>query len=549
VAERAGTIAARAAFASAKGFCAWRRNKAKGSKRREAGLTVNGGEAEHGGEAGPGGAAPLTARVARGAGWIVAGRLAAGLLGFVNTIIVARLLAPEDFGLVAMGLAAMQLLTNVTDFGVGQAVIKFRDAGRSEYDTLFTFSAARGVLIALFLGAAAPLAARFYDDPRVFWVFLGAGLYPLLTGFSNPKFFEFERALDYTKEFASQFAGKVAAVIVSVAVAYMFRSYWAIILGLAANGLVVLGASYLLRPYRPRVRFDAWRRVLDFSGWLTGVALMSALNNKLDSLIVARFAGPTGAGQFFMGQQFAELPTREIAFPISRAIYPGLAELQSETDRMRAAFLKGVEALSAVAMPAAIGFALVAHDVIPLLVGEGWSEAARVIAIVTPVMGLQMPLLAVQYYAMALGRTRLVFIRELIFFLIRTPAFIWGAHAHGVFGAAAAMAACGLVHVALNLALYSRAGGDSPLSPLWRIRRTLGAVALMAIVGWAALAIGAHEGPILRVALAIALGACAYCVAHAAMWRLEGAPEGVERSVIRVLAPLLAEAARRRRGA
>lgn len=503
----------------------------------------------NGSEAKQGVGTPLTARVARGAGWIVAGRLAAGMLGFVNTIIVARLLAPEDFGLVAMGLAAMQFLTNITDFGVGQAVIRFRDAGRSEYDTLFTFSAARGVLIALFLGATAPLAAQFYDDPRVFWVFLGAGLYPLLTGFSNPKFFEFERALDYTKEFISQFVGKVAAVIVSVAVAYAFRSYWAIILGLAANGLVVLGASYVLRPYRPRVRFDAWRRVLDFSGWLTGVALMSALNNKLDSLIVARFAGPTGAGQFFMGQQFAELPTREIAFPISRAIYPGLAELQAETDRMRSAFLKGVEALSAVAMPSAIGFALVAHDVIPLLVGEGWGEAALVIAIVTPVMGLQMPLLAVQYYAMAQGRTKLVFIRELIFFLIRTPAFVWGAHAHGVLGAAWAMAVCGLFHVALNLALYSRVGGDSMLAPLWRIRRTLGAVAVMAVAVAGSLSFAASAGPMLRLAFAVPLGAAAYFAAHAALWRLEGAPEGVERSVSRMLEPMLKRAARRMRGA
>jgi PST family polysaccharide transporter len=493
-------------------------------------------------------AKPLAARIARGAGWIVAGRLAAGLLGFANMIVVARLLAPEDFGLVAMGLAAMQLLTNITDIGVGQAVIKFRDAGRAEYDTLFSFSAARGAVIALLLGAAAPFAAQFYDDPRVAYVFIGAGLYPLFTGFSNPKFFEFERALDYSKEFIAQFAGKLAAVIVSVGVAWATRSYWAIILGLAANGLAVLAFSYMLKPYRPSFTMAAWRRIVDFSGWLMGVGLMAALNNKLDSLILGRAANTSAAGHYFMGLQFAELPTREIAFPVSRAIYPGLSELQGEPDRMRLAFLAGVEALAAVAMPAAIGFALVAADFIPLLVGPGWEDAALVVAIITPVMGLQMPLLAVQYYAMAHGRTKLVFFRELIFFLVRTPLFIWGAVSHGVIGASLAVAGCGLFHVALNLMLYGRVSGEAAIAPLWRVRRTLAACAVMAAL--LALLHGplTGVGPILRVALLVAAGGVIYPVAHWLLWRAEGAPDGVERTIERAIGPRLQKAVSSRRG-
>ena len=494
------------------------------------------------------GAKPLAARVARGAGWIVAGRLAAGLLGFANMIIVARLLAPEDFGLVAMGLAAMQLLTNITDIGVGQAVIRFRDAGRAEYDTLFSFSAARGVAIALFLGAAAPLAAGYYGDPRIAHVFIGAGLYPLFTGFANPKFFEFERALDYSKEFIAQFAGKLAAVIVSVAVAYATRSYWAIILGLAANGLAVLALSYALLPYRPSFTVAAWRRVVDFSGWLMGVGLMAALNNKLDSLILGRAANTSAAGHYFMGQQFAELPTREIAFPVTRAIYPGLSELQGEPERMRLAFLAGVEALAAVAMPAAVGFALVAADFLPLLVGAGWDDAALVVAIITPVLGLQMPLLAVQYYAMAQGRTKLVFYRELVFFLVRTPLFVWGAIAHGVIGASLAVAASGIFHIALNLLLYGRVSGDRAIAPMWRVRRTL--VSCGAMASALALLHPALAGatPILRVALMVGAGGVIYLAAHWLLWRSEGAPEGVERAILRLGGPLLQKAVSSRRG-
>ncbi|MCB2096023.1 MAG: oligosaccharide flippase family protein, partial [Parvularculaceae bacterium] len=82
--------------------------------------------------------ASLSARVARSAGWIVGARFVMGMFGFINTIIVARILAPQDFGVIAVGLTTMQILVNISDIGVSQAVIRFRDADRRDLDTLFT---------------------------------------------------------------------------------------------------------------------------------------------------------------------------------------------------------------------------------------------------------------------------------------------------------------------------------------------------------------------------------------------------------------------------
>ncbi|MFZ5619050.1 MAG: lipopolysaccharide biosynthesis protein [Pseudomonadota bacterium] len=493
------------------------------------------------------GGASLAARVARSAGWIVGGRLVMGLFGFLNTIILARLLAPEDFGVVAIGLTAMQILTNLSDIGVSQAVIRFRDADRDDLDTLFTLSAIRGVLIAAALCITAPFAASFYADPRVLYVLVGVSAFPLVTGFINPRFYEFERLLDYSKEFFAAVANKLAGVAVSIAIAVAFRSYWAIILGLATNGLVQLAFSYVMRPYRPRLSLASFRRIIGFSGWLTGVGLMAALNNKLDPLILARLLGVTGAGHYFMGLQLAELPTREIAFPATRAIYPGLSELQEDRGRANLAFLKGVEAMAAIAMPAAIGFALVARDVVPLLLGDKWLAAVPVVEIVTPIMGVQMPLLATQYFAMALGSTRLVFFRELIFFLIRTPVFVWAAINHGLIGAASAVAACGVIHILLNLALYSRTSGDHWTRPVRRARRSAGAAFAMAAALLALRATGLVENwaPLGRVAFEVLAGALIYLLAHAGLWRIEGFPDGVERLIGDLAAPMARRIARR----
>jgi PST family polysaccharide transporter len=201
---------------------------------------------------------------------------------------------------------------------------------------------------------------------------------------------------------------------------------------------------------------------------------------------------------------------------------------------MRAAFLRGVEALGAIAMPAAVGFALVARDLTPLLLGEKWLAAVPVIEIITPVMGVQMPLLATQYYAMALGLTKLVFIRELIFFLIRTPVFIWASVEYGLTGAAWAVAACGVIHIVLNLALYARASGDGALTPMWRARRTILAAASMvgALLWLRGAGLTGDASTIVRLVVEIVAGVGAYAGAHAVLWRLEGAPEGVERSIL-----------------
>ncbi|MEL7240056.1 MAG: oligosaccharide flippase family protein, partial [Planctomycetota bacterium] len=261
----------------------------------------------------------LGARVAKGAGWIVAARVAVRFLGFFNTIIVARLLAPEDFGIVAIGVTAMQLLQGFSDIGVSQAVIRFRDATTKDLDTLFTLSAIRGIVVAALLAAAAPMAAAFYGDPRVFWVFIGVSLFPLLTGLINPRFYEFERDLDFSREFIVSTLNKLAGVGVSVTIALLYRSYAAIIFGLIAGAAVQLALSYVFRPYRPRASLDSLDKVFGFAGWLTGVSFVTALNNKIDALIVARLAGADDAGKYYVGVQISELPSHEVAGPVARA--------------------------------------------------------------------------------------------------------------------------------------------------------------------------------------------------------------------------------------
>lgn len=480
---------------------------------------------------------PLHGRVARGAAWILAGSLSARLLGAINTIVVARLLVPDDIGLVAVATITMQLLQGFSDIGVSQTVVKFRDAGRDDLNTLFTLSVLRGLVIGGLLAAAAPVMAILYDDPRMKGAFLGVAVFPVVIGLINPRFYEFERELRFSREFMATIMNKFAGVAVSITIAVLFRTYWAIILGMLAGGLVQLVLSYAMRPFAPRVSFRSFAKIFGFAGWLAGVSFVAALNNKLDVPILARVAGTAGAGVYFMGFQLSELATGQIATPLTRAIYPGLATMQEDAQRMRRAFLRGVEALGALAMPAAFGFAFVAGDLVEVILGEKWRSAVPVIQVLAPVVGLQSLFFATQAYAVALGLPRLVFIRETVFLLVRLPVFVWAVLTYGLMGGVWAAAVAGLFHVSLNLALYARASGRAFWEPLWSARRAIGAVAVMAAYFvFLRDALAPEAGAAVRLAADVGAGAALYLLALAAFWRLEGAPDGVERRLLGLVA-------------
>ncbi len=239
--------------------------------------------------------------------------------------------------------------------------------------------------------------------------------------------------------------------------------------------------------------------------------------------------------------QLSETAAGQIAGPLTRALYPGLSEMQGDPARMRAAFLKGVEALGVFAMPAAFGLSFVAGDFTHVVLGEKWRAAAPAIALLAPVIGLQSLFFATQSYAVALGLTRLVFFRELIFFVLRMPVFIWAAVQHGLQGAVIAAAAMGLVHVGLNLALFARAGGGAFWAPLWSARRPIVAVAAMAL--WflmlrPAAAPMETVSPVLRLGADIFCGGAIYAAALWAGWRAEGRPDGVEGRALSACAAL-----------
>jgi PST family polysaccharide transporter len=477
---------------------------------------------------------PLNQRIALGTIWIVAARIFVRSLGLLSTLVLARLLVPEDFGLVAIGITMMQLLSNFTDIGVSQTVVKFRKSDTQFLNTLFTISAIRGLLVCAILILTAFLADSFYDDPRTFWVFLGVSIIPVFNGLANPKFHEFERDLDFSKKFKLQAIAKISSVIVAISIAVIYQSFWAIIASIIVGTFIEMVLSYVLQPYRPTFKLSHDREIFSFMGWLTGVSFVVALNNKLDTLLLPRLTSTAATGAYYVGYQLVDLATVETTTPIASAIYPGLSEQQDQTSQMRKTFLQGVEVLGAIGLPIAFGVAFIAEDIVQLLLGDGWDDVVTILQICTPFEGLLMLFVALQGYAVARGLTKYILFREVIYFAIRMPLFIWAALTYGLVGAAVATAAGTFVKWLINMQVYQHTSGGAFWEPVWQVRRSIIASVSMAAYFFFV----KHHMPLLedlpiifRMIFDIMAGAAFYSAAHLLAWHMEGRPRGVEKSI------------------
>ncbi len=480
----------------------------------------------------------LTARVMRGAAIIVAGRFFLRIIGLVNTILLARLLTPEDFGLIAIGVVIIQILENMSDLSISRAVVKFRDASSEVFDTLFTISLIRGVIVMGIMFALALPAAAFYEDVRITNIFLALGLVSMVKSFRNPRFFEFERDLDFSREFIVSILTKIASVAVSIIVALIFRTYWAIILGIAAGTTMEVILSFVFRAYRPRLSFKAFNQLIGFMGWLSASSVVIALNNKIGPLVLGRIVGAGPTGSYYIGVQLSNLVGREFAAPIVRALYPGLSSLQGQHLRMRNAFLRGVEAMAAIVAPAAFGLSFISKDATTLVLGEGWDMAAMVLAVLSPIYGLTGMLSGGQSLAMAAGKVRPVFFRELYILIIQLPVLIYTATHYGLEGALWGSVCTGIIYIGLQSRLYAMTVDDHWWRPFWIARRGLGALIPMSIWFWGIRpeVMAIEKLPLIaRLLTDCATGALLYGSTLLALWLLEGRPDGFERQVLGIV--------------
>jgi O-antigen/teichoic acid export membrane protein len=380
------------------------------------------------------------------------------------------------------------------------------------------------------------LLAPLVNDARLQPVLYALALSPLLHGLSNPRFVMFERDLVYSPLAVATLASKVTSFAVMLSIALLYRSYWALVVGLLAGNLTTSVLTYVLKPYRPRVTWSRFADIFAFSGWMSLTRMVTTVSMETDKIIVGRLLGVTDAGLYYMTQRVGVLPTRELVSPLQRILFPSFSEIAHDRARLRGVARESINVLGSLSLPAGFGFALVAGDFVPLALGDGWSSIVPLLTVLTPFLGVRATLSMALPCVMALGRTRLLFQVSSVYALVHLPAFIAGTALYGLEGAIWSIVLAGVFYCWLNAWMLRRSLGVSLGEILRAVRRPLAAALLMVgAVGVAAPLLPVQPGSLAALAAKMLLGGVVFCATQYLIWRLEGRPSGIERRLLQLL--------------
>lgn len=470
----------------------------------------------------------MLARTARGAGWMVGWRLATRLLGLGSTLVLARILTPDDFGLIALATSFAIALEVVLELGLEDQIIRARQLDRSVYDTAFTLNLLRAVLIGLLVAAAAGWAARFFGDPRLELLVLILAVTTAFSGLKNLGVVEFRRNLDFAMEFRLMILPRLASVAATLVLAFLLQSYWALIIGIVVARVGTVAMSYIVHPYRPRLSLALWREMAGVSFWTWAISMVIMVRDRSEAFVIGRLDGPAAVGVYALGSEIATLPTTEVMDPIARAAMPGYAAAMREQGASGTgeALTRIVAVTSLVTIPASLGISAVAAPLVLAAFGPKWLDAVPVVALLGAACTM-MSFRAGATLLRALARLRTLCVINAATMLARLGLLLLLVPRHGLTGAAIAVAVSLLVEQAFSMHLAAAAAGVRWAALLREVWRGVASGAVMALaLWWSGLGWGpVPEGGARAIGLvleAVALGAVVYGLVLVALWQVSG---------------------------
>ena len=487
----------------------------------------------------------VSGRLIKGSAWMSASRVVVNALSLLSTIILARLLVPEDFGLVSLAMTFLAIVVSVTELSLSMALVRHEAPTPEHFDTAWTLNALRGLLVgALFALSGWPVSA-WYGDDRLVNVMAVLGASTFISGLMNPRTAMLQRELIFWQEFVLDVVQKFAAFVIAIAIAYFYRTYWALLIGFVAGQMASTVISYTVMPYRPRVGFKHFRDLMSFSVWLAAGQVVNTLNWRFDYLLIGRALGMGALGHYSVGSNLAQIPTRETTTPLTKVIYPGFANIRDNPARLAAAYQRAQSLVTAIALPAGFGAALIADPLIRLAMGDKWEPAILVVQVLAAVFALQTLGSLSSPLGMAQGDTRVLFNRNVQMLIVRVPLIVAGMLIAGLKGIVFARLLSGLFSIFVAMRLVRRFTGLSLRQQLSANARAL--LSIAAMVGSVALvspvlSTGTDTMSLLtRIVVIGAVGGLVYCGTSFLLWIAMNKPSGPEREVQILIGKVLAK--------
>jgi O-antigen/teichoic acid export membrane protein len=419
----------------------------------------------------------LRSRVLRGLAWKGASQVFLQLSRVAVALVLARLLAPHDYGVAGMALVVSSLVLVFSDVALGAALVQRRELSEADRSTAFWTSVAVGAAFTVLGVAVSWPAARFYNEPAVQPLLAALSLGFFVSALGTTQEALLVRDLGFRRLELRLMAGTAAGAAVGITAAVLGYGAWAIVSQQLAIAVVSTVLLWFVSPWRPSFTFStaSLRDLGGFSARVFGQRLLYYLHRNADNLLVGRFLGAAALGVYALAYNVMLVPFSRLGGPVQEVLFPAFSRLQDEPQRIAELWLRAVRLVGAVTVPSLAGLVVVAPDFVRVVLGPRWSAMVPVLQILAWVGLLQSLQTLNGNILQALDRTATLLRYAVVFFVVHLAAFVVGLQ-WGIVGVAAAYAVSTTLVEPLYAWVTTRAVGIS----LLRLGRTLAGVAAAA---------------------------------------------------------------------
>jgi O-antigen/teichoic acid export membrane protein len=305
------------------------------------------------------------------------------VLNLASNVVLARLLTPQDYGLVGMVTAVTGFVAIFRDLGLSMATVQKEEINHEQVSTLFWVNIAVSIVTAIITVAIAPVIAQFYSEPRLTWITIALAGGFIISGLGVQHQALLNRQMQYkllmTRDLISMFAGIVSAIVA----AWYGLGYWALVILPLVTAVVGTSGLWLACSWRPSfpARKAGVRSMLVFGGNLTGFNIVNYFARNLDNVMIGRVWGAQQLGLYAKAYQLLLLPLQQINAPVTAVAIPALSRLVDSPERYRQAYLRILEKLTIITTPLIVFMIATSDWIVLFLLGEQWSGASPIFAL------------------------------------------------------------------------------------------------------------------------------------------------------------------------
>lgn len=323
-------------------------------------------------------------KVVSGMSWSAIERFATQGIQFLLTIIIARVLLPEDYGLVAMLGIFMALAQTLTDSGFSSAIIQKKDRTDVDYSTIFYFNIFISTLIYLLFFIMAPWIGEFYHQPQLVEIIRVLGLNLIINSFSIVQIARLTIELNFKRLTMVSLCSVLGGGSVGVWMAYHGFGVWTLVFQSLISSLCWVICLWLVVHWKPRWAFSwsSFRSMFSFGSKLMLSGLLHTLYVNMYSLIVGKTFNASTLGFFNRAYTLGQFPNQNFSYIIQKVLYPIQCKYQDEEEKFNSIFIQNIRFSCFLIFPIMVGFAILAHPLVELLLTDKWVPAVPLLRIV-----------------------------------------------------------------------------------------------------------------------------------------------------------------------